>query len=260
MGGPFHDYIIGDPTLMRSGDEAFYSEKLVRLPHSYQPNDRKRAIGTRVFTRSQLGLPASGFVFCCFNNSFKIVPHTLGLWMRILDEVEGSVLWLLESHSDVAHNLRRAAAARGLDPARLVFAPRASDTDHLSRHRAADLFLDTLPYNAHTTASDALWCGLPVLTQTGNAFAGRVAASLLHAADLPELVTTSDAEYVALAVRLARDPLMLAALRRRLQSARDTAPLFNTPRYTRHLEAAYVHMFERNRSGLPPAHFDVAAT
>ncbi len=259
MGAPYFDYIIADPVVVPPGAERFYSENVVRLPHSYQPNDRHRTIGPRVFTREDLGLPPSGFVFCCFNNCFKITPATFRSWMNILAQVDGSVLWLLEDHPAAVANLRIEAAARGIAPARLVFARRASHADHLSRHRAADLLLDTLPYNAHTTASDALWCGMPVLTQAGASFAGRVAASLLAAVGLSELITTTDEEYVALAVKLARDPLALAALRQRLQEARLTAPLFDTERYTRDLEAAFTHMLKRHHDGLDPTPLDIPA-
>lgn len=258
MGAPYYDYIIADPTLIPPGAEAGYTEKVVRMPHSYQPNDRMRTIGTRVFTRSELGLPAPGFVFCCFNNTFKIAPATFALWMRILQAVDGSVLWLLEDNHQVAPNLRTEAAARGIDPARLVFAPRAAHADHLSRHRAADLFLDTLPYNAHTTTSDALWCGLPVLTLMGQSFAARVAAGLLNAVGLPELVTRTEDDYVALAIKLAHEPLTLAALRQRLQSRHTTAPLFDTPRFARDIEKAFAHMITRRRAGYPCEDFDVA--
>ncbi len=257
MGAPYYDYIIADSVLIPPGAETDYTEKIVRMPHTYQPNDRMRAIGTRVFTRSELGLPASGFVFCCFNNNFKLAPATFALWMRILQAVDGSVLWLLEDNHQVSANLRAEAAARGIDPERLVFAPRAAHADHLSRHRAADLFLDTLPYNAHTTTSDALWCGLPVLTLMGQSFAARVAASLLNAVGLTELIAHTEDGYVAQAVKLAHEPLTLAAARQRLQSQRATAPLFDTPRFARDIEKAFTHMVARRRTGLPCDHFDV---
>lgn len=257
MGAPFVDYIIGDRTLFDVSDAAFYSEKLVRLPHCYQPNDRRRQIAERSFGRQECGLPEQGFVFCCFNNNFKIVPEVFDSWMRILARTEGSVLWLLEDNPLAAANLKRHAAERGIDPGRLVFAPRMELADHLARHRLADLFLDTLPYNAHTTASDALWAGLPLLTQIGTTFAGRVAASLLNAIGLPELITRSREEYEERAVDLARHRERLAALKRKLDNARLTAPLFDTTRFTRELEAAYEAIYRRYRAGLPPDHIDV---
>jgi predicted O-linked N-acetylglucosamine transferase (SPINDLY family) len=200
-----------------------------------------------------------GFVFCCFNNNHKLTPAIFGIWIRLLLRVEGSVLWLLEDNATAARNLRREAAARGVDPARLVFAPRMPLDEHLARHRHADLFLDTLPHNAHTTASDALWAGLPVLTCTGSTFAGRVATSLLHAVGLPELVTGDLAAYEATALELANTPGRLAGLRAVLAAHRATHPLFDTERFRRHLEAAYATMVERQRRGEPPAAFDVPA-
>ena len=188
MGADYIDYLIADPVVIPPGSEPFYSERVVRLPDCYQPNDRQRRIAVATPGRREAGLPENGFVFCCFNNNYKLTPDVFSLWMRLLHRVEGSVLWLLEDNAAAAANLRREAAARDIDPSRLVFAPRADLPDHLARHRLADLFLDTLPVNAHTTASDALWAGLPVLTCVGEAFAGRVAASLLRAAGLPELV------------------------------------------------------------------------
>jgi len=258
MGAPFIDYIIADPFLVPAGSERFYSEQVVRLPDCYQPNDTKRRIGERTPTRAELGLPARGLVFCSFNNSFKINPPMFDVWMRLLREVEGSVLWLLETSGVVKGNLRREAEARGVSGERLLFAPRVALEEHLARHRAADLFLDTLPYNAHTTASDALWAGLPVLTCAGRSFAARVAGSLVHAVGLPELVTASLAEYEALALALARGPARLAELRGRLERNRLTAPLFDIERYRRHLEAAYETMWERHLRGEAPQAFNVA--
>jgi predicted O-linked N-acetylglucosamine transferase (SPINDLY family) len=259
MGAPYMDYIIGDPTVFAASDAALYSEKLVRLPHSYQPNDRKRPIGATAPQRSACGLPDSGFVFCCFNNNYKILPAMFDSWMRILGRVEGSVLWLLECHPSAKANLLREAAARGVDPVRLVFAQRAELPEHLARHRLADLFIDTLPYNAHTTASDALWAGLPVLTQFGEAFAGRVAASLLHAVGLPELVARSREEYETVAVDLAKNPDRLHAIKQKLERNRLTGPLFDAAHFTRDLETAYAAMTQRYRAGLLPDHIDVQA-
>jgi len=203
-------------------------------------------------------LPATGFVFCCFNNSYKITPRSFDGWMRILHRVEGSALWLFDAGPDAADNLRGEASRRGVDPARLIFGTRLPLADHLARLRAADLFIDTLPYNAHTTASDALWAGLPVLTCTGEAFASRVGASLLNAIGLPEQIASSQQEYEDLAVALALDPRRLSAIREKLSQNRLTTPLFDTRRFARHLESAYSIIHERHQGGLPPEHFDVA--
>jgi predicted O-linked N-acetylglucosamine transferase (SPINDLY family) len=251
------DYLIADAVVIPEASRDLYCEKIVYLPHSYQANDRTRRIADRVFSREELGLPAVGCVFCCFNANFKITPPTFDVWMRILQRVEGSVLWLLEGNRTAAVNLRREAQRRGIDPERLVFATRMPRAEHLARHRCADLFLDTLPYNAHTTASDALWVGLPVLTCAGTSFAARVAASLLRAMRMPELITSSLAEYEAAAVELAANPGTLAELTRRLAHLRSTTPLFDTPRFIRHLECAYVKVNERHRSGLPPDHIAI---
>lgn len=258
MGSAQVDYIMADRVVIPPEHRQFYAEKIVTLPHSYQVNDRKRRISERRFSREELGLPSGGFAFCCFNNAFKITPAQFDLWMSMLKRVDGSVLWLLESSEAAASNLKREAELRGLDPARLVFAPRMPLADHLARHRAADLFLDTLPYNAHTTASDALWAGLPVLTQIGNTFAGRVAASLLHAVGMPELIVTSPEQYQALAIELACNPARLSAIKDQLASRRLTAPLFDTGLAVRHIERAYEHMFERFNAGLKPDHIEIA--
>ena len=259
MGADYMDYVVGDRTLIPHAQQACYSENIVHLPNSFFPNDAKRVISDRVFTRAELGLPERGFVFCCFNNNYKILPDVFDGWMRILARVEGSVLWLLQDSPIAMANLRREAAARGIDGGRLVFAPRMALPDHLARHRSADLFIDTLPYNAHATAGDALWAGLPVLTRIGEAFAGRVAASMLNAIGLPELATRTPDEYEALAVELAAHPARLAAIKDKLARNRLTTALFNTELFTRHMESAYTAMYERYRAGLPPAPFDVAA-
>ena len=257
MGAEYMDYLIADRTLVPEGSEHHYCEKIIFLPDSYQVNDRKRAISDKVFSREELGLPDSGFVFCCFNNCFKITPDTFDGWMRILRRVAGSVLWLFEPNPNAAENLRREAALRGVDPARLIFAKAMALPEHLARHRAADLFLDTLPCNAHTTASDALWTALPVLTCSGEALASRVAASLLMAMKMPGLIAASQAQYEELAVQLATYPERLAQLRRRLVDNRLTAPLFDSRLYTKRLEAAYVRIHERQLAGLPKEHIHV---
>jgi predicted O-linked N-acetylglucosamine transferase (SPINDLY family) len=258
MGANYFDYIIADRTVVPQSHQQDYSEKIVYLPNSYQVNDTKRAISEKVFSREEMGLPRDGFVFCCFNNTYKILPEVFDCWMRIMKKVEGSVLWLLESSETATRNLRIEANVRRIDPERLVFAKKLPAPDHLSRHQLADLFLDTLPCNAHTTASDALWAGLPVLTQIGEAFAGRVAASLLNAIDLKELITTTVDGYEELAIELATGPERLAAIKTRLANNRLSTPLFDTQKFTRHIEIAYQTMFERHQLGLPPDHIYVS--
>ena len=257
MGNDYIDYVIADQIVIPEANTIFFAEKIVYLPHSYQVNDSKRKISDKIFTKKVLGLPEQGFVYCCFNNNYKILPQVYDSWMRILNAVEGSVLWLFEDNATAANNLRKEAQLRGIDGHRLVFAPRMQLDEHLARHRLADLFLDTLPYNAHTSASDALWAGLPVLTMKGNAFAGRVAASLLYAAGLPELVTHSRAEYEALAIDLALNNQKITGYREKLQRNRLTLPLFDTALYTKHLEEAYEAMYQRAQAGLPPDHIEI---
>ena len=246
LGASYIDYLIADPTLIPPESQAYYFEKIAYLPNSYQVNDRKRVISTRSFSKQELGLPEEGFVFCCFNNNFKITPSMLDTWVRILNAVEGSVLWLFEDNAAAGRNLREQAALRGLDSSRLVFAPRMNLPDHLARHAAADLFLDTLPCNAHTTASDALWAGLPVLTCTGEAFASRVAASLLNAIELPELVTTNIKDYEDLAIELAQNSAKLKQLKEKLARNRLTTPLFNTDLFASNIEALFSLMTEQH--------------
>lgn len=260
LGAAYMDYIVADATVIPESQRPFFNEKVVHLPDSYQANDRARPIADRAFTRDEFGLPQDGFVFCCFNNNYKITPQTFDGWMRILARVPGSVMWLIEDNATASGNLRKEAAARGIAPERLVFAARMPPDEHLARHRCADLFLDTLPYNAHTTASDALWAGLPLLTCMGDTFAGRVAASLLGAIGLPELVTSSQTDYERLAIELATQPDRLAALRRKLADNRLTTPLFDTVRFTRHLEQAYAAMHARRKAGQRPGHIVVPAS
>jgi len=252
MGADYIDYVIADCTVIVPADEPQYTEKIVYLPNAYQVNDTRRRIADRAFAREELGLPDTEFVFCSFNNNYKLTPETFERWMRLLQRVPGSVLWLLEDNEWSAANLRKEAAARGVSPERLIFARRMPLSDHLARHSAADLFLDSLPYNAHTTASDALWAGLPVLTLAGTTFAGRVAASLLAAVGLPELVTHTATEYMDLAVELATHPVKLSRIRERLAASRLALPLFDIRRFTRDLEAAYATMQARHRQGLAP--------
>ena len=251
------DYFIADHVTMPPGAERGFSEKIVRLPHCYQANDDRRAIVPDTKGRAGWGLPETGFVFASFNHTYKISPREWDLWMGLLREVEGSVLWLLRSNRWAEDNLRQEAAARGVDPARLVFSPSVPHGEHLGRPVHAALFLDTFAVNAHTTASDALWAGLPVLTLAGRQFAARVAASLVHAVGLPELAVDSEDAYAAFALDLARDPARLSALRERLAENRLTHPLFDTAGYTRRVETALETMHQRHREGLAPDHFAV---
>ena len=259
LAAEYIDYIIADPTLIPIENRKHYSEKVIYLPHTYQVNDRRRVITDKAFTKEELNLPNDGFVFCCFNNNYKITPKTFDGWVRILRAVEGSVLWLLEDNPIAGKNLRKEAQSRGIDPNRLVFAKRMTVPEHLARHRMADLFIDTIPYNAHTTASDALWAGLPVLTCMGESFASRVAASLLNAIELPELIMTTQAQYEATAIELATSPAKLKAIKDKLECNRLTTALFDTPRYTKHLETAYTRMYERGQADLLPDHLYIDA-
>jgi predicted O-linked N-acetylglucosamine transferase (SPINDLY family) len=263
MGCDAIDYLIADATLIPESSRQYYSEKIVYLPDTFQATNSTVAPDSIPCTRAGEGLPEHGFVFCCFNLNSKIGPATFDIWMRILDRVPGSVLWLLQDNPWSAENLRQQAVLRGIDPGRLIFAKRVPLAQHLSRQRLAGLFLDTFPFNAGATASPALWAGLPVLTCMGQTFAGRMAASLLRAMSLPEstlaeLITTSEQEYEARAIELALDPERLRQLRERLDRNRRTTPLFDTAAFTRHLEAAYTAMFARHQSNLPPDHIHVA--
>jgi protein O-GlcNAc transferase len=251
------DYIFADSTIIPEDQGMFYAEQVVRLPGTYQINDNKRYVAPYAPTRYECGLPEREFVFCCFNNTQKLNPEMFDVWMRLLLAKEDSVLWLLEGSPMATANLRAAAAELGVSPQRLLFAPKVSVADHLARQRRADLFLDTLPCNAHTTASDALWVGLPVLTCLGGTFAGRVAGSLLKAVGLDELIASSLQEYEALALKLAQDQAYLAAIKNRLVRNRDTSILFDTKRATRHIESAYLTMVDILRRGESPRSFAV---
>ena len=257
MGADYMDYIIADSVIIPQKNRPFFREKIAYLPNSYQVNDSKRKVSERVFSRGEFDLPENGFVYCCFNNNFKITPNIFDSWARILKAVPGSVLWLLEDNALAKANLIKEARARGLSEDRLVFAGRLDLPEHLARHRVADLFIDTVPCNAHTTASDALWVGLPVLTMLGETFAGRVAASLLSAIDMPELIAKNLDEYEALAIDLAKNPEKLHALKEKLQKNRLTTPLFNTQLSTDQVESAYIKMYERYQTGLPPEHLEI---
>ena len=257
MGADFIDYILVDHFVVPEGQQAFFSERLVQLPHCYQVNDRKRDATARPTTRRDCGLPDEGLVLSCFNNSYKLTPRIFDVWMRLLRAAPGSVLWLLAANALVEANLRGEAATRGVDPGRLVFAPIVPPPAHLERHRHADLFLDTVPCNAHTTASDALWCGLPVLTCSGETFASRVAGSLLTTFGLPELVTASLDDYERTAMDLVRTPDRLAALRQKIERQRDVNSLFDLPRSTAAIEAAYERMWQRWRAREKPVPFSI---
>lgn len=253
------DYIIADRNVIPENERGHYSEKVVYLPDTYFHYDDRRPIADQTPSRAEAGLPESGFVFCCFNNNYKILPEVFGIWMRLLQQVEGSVLWLLRPNAAAERNLRSAAASHGVDPERLVFAPRVPPAEHLARHRLADVFLDTWPYNAHTTSCDALWTGLPVVTCVGSTFPARVAASQLSALGLPELITQSAEDYAALALKLAQDPQLLTATKDKISRQRQSHPLFNTDLSRRHVEAAYIAMLARHARGQPPESFSVAS-
>jgi protein O-GlcNAc transferase len=260
MGSEYFDYLIADPVVIPAEARQHYTERVVWLPHCYLPFDDRQGIAAETPTRAQAGLPEEGVVFCEFNNPYKINPPLFDIWMRLLRETPGSVLWLRSANARVIGNLRQEALARGVEPARLVFAPSLPSTEeHLARQRLADLFLDTLPYNAHATAINALWVGLPVLTCRGDTFAGRVGASLLEAVGLPELITESLEEYEQRALELARDPQRLAAIRAKLARQKLSAPLFDTAGFCHHLESAYQQMYERHQRGEPPEHLAVCA-
>jgi predicted O-linked N-acetylglucosamine transferase (SPINDLY family) len=257
LGAAYFDYIVADKIVIKPGTEALYTEKIVYLPHTYQVNDQNRIISNVPSSRAHHGLPEDAIVYVCFNNHHKINPETFSSWMRILARVPGSVLWLLKPNNFSIKNLKDEAEARGISRDRLVFAPRCAQGEHLGRHRFADLALDTLPYNAHTTSSDALWSGVPVLTLLGNAFPGRVAASLLTAVGLPELITESRTAYEDLAVSLGQNPAKIQALKDKLARNRLTTPLFDTVLFTRHLESAYQTMWDRYQADQPPEAFTV---
>jgi protein O-GlcNAc transferase len=257
MAASFMDYIIADGVVLPKESEPYYTEKVVRLPHTYLPTDIAHRIPTQVPSRAEANLPETGFVFASFNMCHKIGPEIFDIWMRLLRDVTGSVLWLRGANSYAEANLKREAQARGVDPQRVIYAPRIGYRDHLARQQLAGLFLDTVPFNAHSTAADALWAGLPVITCLGESFPGRVAASVLHAVGLPELVTSSLTEYEELARSLALNPERLAEIRTKLWHNRTRMPLFDTARFTRNLEAAYTMMWERQQRNLPPGNLDV---
>ena len=258
MGSQYIDYLIADRIVIGPDHERYYAEKIVYLPGCCQPNTANEKVSDAPVRRTDAGLPDRGFVFCCFNRNWKITPTVFHLWMRILRQAEGSVLWLFADSPTAARNLQSEAVKYGVDPSRLVFARHLPRPEHLARHKLADLFLDTFPCNAHATASDALLAGLPVLTLIGETFAGRVAASILHTLGLPDLVTHSVEEYEALALRLATDAQSLVSIRERLSATRHASPLTDTAAYARNLEAAYVEMSRLRESGQSPKPIVVA--
>jgi predicted O-linked N-acetylglucosamine transferase (SPINDLY family) len=253
MAADYMDYLIADRTLIPEEKQHHYSEKIAYLPNSFMVNDTKKNLSNRVFTRAEVGLPANGFVFCCFNNHYKITPNIFIGWMRILKAVEGSVLWLTEGNNTAISNLKKEAKKNGVDENRIIFASRLTlREDHLNRIQLADLFIDTLPYNAHATTSDALQVGLPVLTCIGNSFASRVAASLINSVNLPELITNTQEQYESLAMELATHPEKLKTIKKKLSNNLPDSPLYDTPLFAKHLESAYSMMYERYQKGLDP--------
>jgi len=248
MGAEYIDYIIADSTIIPHGQEPFYDEKIIRLPHCYQPHDSKRAASQNSASKAEHGLPENAFVFCSFNNSYKITPDIFDIWMDILRHKENSVLWLLKTTETACQNLSREAQKRGIEPSRLIFAPYVKQPDHLARYRFADLFLDTAPCSAHTTASDALWAGIPVLSCPTDTFAGRVAASLLRTAGAQELVVETMTDYKELAINLAHDPDRLDTIKQKLTKSRETSPLYDTKSYTQNLEKAFSDMVLQARA------------
>jgi predicted O-linked N-acetylglucosamine transferase (SPINDLY family) len=248
MAAPFIDYIVVDDFIVPPDQQPYFTEQLVYLPCCYQVNDSRRQIAERAPTRAECGLPDVGFVFCCFNSTYKITSWVFDVWMQLLKEVPGSVLWLLDDNPCATANLRKEAEARCIPGHRLVFAPRLDPPEHLARHRLADLFLDTLPVNAHTTASDALWAGCLLLTVAGQTFPSRVAGSLLRTMGLPELISASLQEYLNTALRLAEDRGFLDSLRARLQANRASGQLFDGSRFARDLEQVYDRLWQKHIS------------
>jgi protein O-GlcNAc transferase len=257
LGAPYMDYIIADDVVIPAEERCFYTEQVVYLPYSYQANDSKRPVVKDAPSRASCGLPPDSFIFCNFNAGYKLTPASFSSWMRIMKQVPGSVLWLLEGDPHLSGNLRQEAETQGVSGARIVMAPFLPLESHLARLSLADLFLDGIPYNAHTTAADALWAGVPVITQKGATFPGRVGASLLRAIGLPELMTPTSADYESLSIRLAQDKTLLQSFRHRLTLNRAQAPLFDTVRFSKHIEAAYETMFEIAKRGESPHSFAV---
>ena len=256
-GANFIDYIIADKILIPKKSQKYYSEKIIYLPNTYQARDSSLKISDKIFKREELGLPKNAFVFCCFNQNNKITPNIFDIWMRILKTVDKSVLWLLEDNSIAVKNLRKEAKKRKIDPKRIIFAKRMSMTNHFARHKCADLFIDTFPYGAHTTCSDSLWAGLPIVTLMGKSFASRVGGSLLNAINLEELITITEKEYEKLIMELANNSYRLKEIRNKLHKNRFTEPLFDTKLYTKNIELAYTKIYEKHLNKLPAKNIDI---
>ena len=244
------DYLIADKILIPKQNQKYFSEKIIYMPDSYQVNDSKRKMSDKVFTKKEVRLPEDGFVFCSFNQSYKITPYVFDIWMRLLKRIDGSVLWLIKDSDIGVNNLKKEAQKRGIEPDRIIFADKMSNAEHLARHRLADLFIDTFPYTAHTTCSDALWSSLPVVTLIGQSFASRVSASLLTAIGLSELITKTEKEYEKLTFKIANNKSLLNEIKKRLHKNRLIKPLFNTKLFTKNIESAFVIMHERYHSNI----------
>jgi predicted O-linked N-acetylglucosamine transferase (SPINDLY family) len=258
LGTQYHDYLLADKIVIPEGQEHFYTEKIAYLPNCYQVNDRKREISEKVFNRKGEGLPENAFVFCCFNNTYKILPEIFSVWIQLLKELPNTVLWLLEKNEVAKENLLFEANQLGVTSDRIIFAKKTNKEEHLARQSLADLFLDTFPYGAHTTASDALWVGLPLITMIGKSFQSRVAASLLHSVGHPELVATDLAGYKALAVELVNNPAQLQVIRSHLESQKLNFPLFDTPSFVKSIESAYIHMYQNALDEKAPQTFHIS--
>ena len=256
-GSKFIDYIVADKTIIQKKNRKFYSEKIIYLPNTYQPRDSKQKISKNEITKESFGLPKKSFVFCCFNQNYKITPDIFNIWMRLLNKVNNSVLWLLKDHQSTLINLKKEAEKRGINPERIIFAERMNQPDHLARHRIADLFIDTFPYTAHTTCSDALWSDLPVVTYAGQSFASRVSASILNAIGLKELITTTEKEYEDLIFKLATNQKILKNIKNKLTKNKITKPLFNSKLYTKKIESAYIQIYRKYQSKLPTKHIEI---
>ena len=250
-GANFIDYIIADKNLIPKKNQKYYSENIIYLPNTYQVRDSTQKISNKIFTKDELGLPKNSFVFCCFNQNYKITPSVFDIWMRLIRKVEKSVLWLIKDNDVAVYNLKKEAEKRGVKSDRIIFAKHMPVSEHLARHKIADLFVDTFPYTAHTTCSDALWSGLPVITRTGQSFASRVAGSLLNAVNLKELITKTEKEYEDLILKLAKNPKQLKEIKNKLKKNRLTKPLFDTKLYAKNIENAYKTIYKNYYSNLP---------
>jgi len=256
-GASFIDYIIADKTLIPKENQKYYSEKIIYLPNTYQVRDSTQKISNKIFTKDELNLPKNSFVFCCFNQNYKITPSVFDIWMRLLKKVEKSVLWLIKDNDVAAYNLKKEAEKRGIRSDRIIFAEHIPISEHLARHKVADLFVDTFPYTAHTTCSDALWSGLPVITRMGQSLASRVAGSLLNAINLKELITKTEKEYENLILKLSKNPKKLKEIKNKLKKNRLKEPLFDSKLYTKKIEHAYKKIYERYKSNLPLKNIEI---